>query len=194
MAWDPDEYPASIREWIHDYDDLQEQVAKATTGIKALTILDLGVGTGETAKRVLQIHSGALLIGVDSSPEMLRGAADALPGDRITLVRQELSAPIPDNNFDLVISALAIHHLEGSSKAKLFRDVARHLAPGGRFVMGDVVVPEDPADVLIENEAGYDFPSRVDDQLRWMKEAGLTPEVVWSRQDLAVIKAERSNT
>lgn len=179
MTWDPDEYSASIREWIHDYDDLQEQVAKATTGIKAQTILDLGVGAGETAKRVLEIHPEARLIGVDSSPEMLRGAADALPKGRVTLVHHELSAPVPDNTFDLVISALALHHLEGRDKAKLFLDIALHLRPGGRFVMGDVVIPDDPADALIENEAGYDFPSTIEDQLKWMAEAGFSAEVIW---------------
>lgn len=190
MTWNPDEYSASIREWIHDYDDLQEQVVKATTGVNALTILDLGVGAGETAKRVLEIHPDARLVGVDSSPEMLAGAAEALPEDRVTLVQQDLGAPLPDQRFDLVISVLAVHHLEGKRKAKLFLDVARHLQPGGRFVMGDVVIPDNPADALIENEDGYDFPSTIHDQVSWMNEAGFSSEVVWTCKDLAVLKAE----
>lgn len=190
MAWDPDEYSSSIRTWIHDYDELQDQVTLATVGLRATSILDLGVGAGETAKRVLEIHPRARLVGLDSSPEMLRGAAQALPHDRVTLLEHDLADPLPDQPFDLVISALAVHHLEGQRKAKLFRDIARHLQPGGRFVMGDVVIPIDPADALIENEDGYDFPSSVEDQLTWLTGAGLSSELTWTCKDLAVLKGE----
>ena len=190
MGWDPDEYSSSIRTWIHDYDELQDQVARATAGLQASSILDLGVGAGETARRVLEIHPGTRLLGLDSSPEMLRGAAQALPSDRVTLLDHDLGDPLPDQSFDLVISALAVHHLQGERKAKLFLDIARHLQPGGRFVMGDVVIPDNPADALIENEDGYDFPSTIDDQMSWMNEAGFSPEVVWTCKDLAVLKAE----
>ena len=190
MAWDPDEYTASIREWIHDYDELQDQIARATYGIEARDILDLGIGTGETARRVLELHEDARLVGVDSSADMLRGAASSLSQDRVTFVERGLNEPLPNSRFDLVVSALAIHHLEGSKKATLFTDIAQHLRPGGRFVMGDVVVPEDPSDALIDNEEGYDFPSTVPDQVKWMNAAGFSSEVVWTCKDLAVFKAQ----
>jgi tRNA (cmo5U34)-methyltransferase len=190
MTWDPELYPTTIRAEIHDYDELQDRVAQATKGIAPRSILDLGVGAGETAQRVLRIHPESRLVGIDSSAEMLHGAAQILPRDRVSLLQQDLSAALPDETFDLVISALAIHHLEGNGKAKLFLDVARRLSGAGLFVLGDVVIPEDPADAVIENEPGYDFPSKVADQLRWMRQAGLTSEVLWVRQDLAVLKAE----
>lgn len=190
MGWDPDEYASSIRTWIHDYDELQDQVALATVGLRATSILDLGVGAGESAKRVLEIHPGARLLGLDSSPDMLHGAAQALPHDRVTLLEHDLGGPLPDQTFDLVISALAVHHLEDERKAQLFLDIARHLRPGGRFVIGDVIIPVDPADALIENEDGYDFPSTIDDQVSWINEAGFSSELVWTCMDLAVLKAE----
>jgi tRNA (cmo5U34)-methyltransferase len=189
MTWDPKTYPATIRAEIHGYEELQDQIARATMGMRAVRILDLGIGAGETAKRVLEVHPDSRLVGIDSSAEMLRGAAQNLPAERVSLLQQDLASPLPEGPFDLAVSALAIHHLEGDHKAKLFADVARHLSARGRFVMGDVVVPDDPAEALIENEPGYDFPSRVDDQLKWLEEGGLTPEVVWSRQDLVVIRA-----
>jgi len=64
------------------------------------------------------------------------------------------------------------------------------LAPGGRFVLADVVVPEDPADASIELTPGYDKPSPVADQLRWLTEAGFGATVVWAAADLAVILAK----
>lgn len=193
MAWEPDEYSRVIRTWIHDYDELQEEVVLATSGIQPKLILDLGIGAGETANRVLELHPQSRLVGVDSSPEMLHGARASLPAERVTLLDQDLAAPLPGQLFDLIISALAIHHLEGTNKATLFRDIARCLAPGGLFVMGDVIVPPDPQDSIIENEEGYDFPSTIDEQMSWLEDAGFAPVVVWVRQDLAVIRAQLSS-
>lgn len=189
--WDPDTYRTTIRREIHDYDELQQQVARATAELTPRSILDLGVGAGETAQRVLRMHPGASLVGIDSSAEMLGEASRTLPSERVKLLRQDLAAPLPDRSFDLVISALAIHHLQGEGKAALFRAIAEPLVQGGRFVMGDVIIPEDPSDALIENEPGYDFPSTIDDLFVWIDTAGLSAEVVWSRQDLAVLKGEK---
>ncbi len=56
---------------------------------------------------------------------------------------------LPSGPFDLVASALCVHHLEGELKRDLFARVFAVLAPGGRFVLGDVVVPPDSADAVI---------------------------------------------
>ena len=191
MTWDPATYPTTIRDEVHDYDELQSRIVDATRDARPRSVLDLGIGAGETAARLLALHPDALLTGVDSSPEMLAGAARALPSDRVTLERRDLADPLPGRAYDLVVSALAIHHLEGAGKAALFRRVAAVLGPGGRFVMGDVVVPEDASDALIENEPGYDFPSPLPEQLGWLRDAGLLPEVVWTSRDLAVVRADR---
>ena len=53
------------------YRDLQHHVAEATRGINAGYILDLGVGTGETASAVLAVHPAARLAGIDENEPML---------------------------------------------------------------------------------------------------------------------------
>ena len=189
MTWDPNTYPHKIRSEVHDYDRLQDEVVAATADLSPETILDLGIGAGETAGRLLRAHSNALLVGIDSSPEMLRGAAKALPADRVTLIEQGLDDPLPDRRFDLVVSALAIHHLDGAGKKELFDRVAERLRGEGSFVFGDVVIPADPADAVIENEPGYDMPSTVDEQLGWLAEAGFVAETRWVCKDLAVLRA-----
>lgn len=161
----------------------------AATGTGATRVLELGIGGGETAARLLAAHPTAHLVGIDSSPEMLRGAAARLPADRVAFREQDLADPLPPGPFDLVASALAIHHLEGDRKAALFERVAGVLMEGGTFVFGDVVVPDDPADAVIENEEGYDFPSSVVDQLAWLENCGFEAALAWSRRDLAVITA-----
>jgi tRNA (cmo5U34)-methyltransferase len=57
----------------------------------------------------------------------------------------------------------------------------------------EVVVPEDPADVVTPVDGVYDQPSTIDDQRRWLAAAGLDAEVVWARQDMAVIVADSSS-
>jgi tRNA (cmo5U34)-methyltransferase len=46
------------------------------------------------------------------------------------------------------VSALAIHHVDGPAKADLFRRAAAVVGPGGRLVVADVVIPENPADAV----------------------------------------------
>jgi tRNA (cmo5U34)-methyltransferase len=174
---------------VPSYPDLQEQTARAAAAVKADTILELGIGTGETAKRVLAAHPGAKLTAIDSSEQMLERARSAAPDADLRLAR--LQDPLSKGPFDLVVSALAVHHLDGPGKQDLFRRIADVLKPGGTFVLADVVVPEDEADVVTPIDWEYDLPDRVDDQLAWLRDAGLDAETVWSYKDLAVMRATR---
>jgi tRNA (cmo5U34)-methyltransferase len=187
--WDPDTYLALMCEEVPDYERLQEE-AVAATGIDAERVLELGTGTGETARRVLARHPRATLVGVDSSPEMLGGARGALPPELVDLRVRRLEDPLPEGPFDLVIAVLAVHHLDGPGKAELFARVAGVLGSGGRLVLGDVVIPDDPADVVTPIDGDYDTPSSVADQQRWMAAAGLRPRVAWAQRDLAVLVGE----
>jgi tRNA (cmo5U34)-methyltransferase len=184
--WDPESYLALMREEVPDYERLQDETV-AATGTGARRVLELGTGTGETARRVLARHPGAVLVGLDASREMLEHADAALPGDRVELRVACLDDPLPNGPFDVVVSALTVHHLDGGAKAELFRRVAAGLAPGGRLVLGDVVVPEDPSDAVTPIDGDYDMPDSVTDQLSWIADAGLRPSVAWARRDLAVL-------
>jgi tRNA (cmo5U34)-methyltransferase len=186
--WDPDSYLDEMHAEIADYEGLQQQAA-AATGEGARRILELGIGTGETAKRVLAAHPHAELSAIDSSPEMLERARERLPEAHLRLAR--LEDPLPEGPFDLVVSTLAVHHLDGPGKRDLFRRVADVLEPGGRFVLADLVVPEDEADVVTSVDWHYDLPDRLDDELAWLRDAGLEAETVWSYKDLAVMRATR---
>jgi L-threonylcarbamoyladenylate synthase len=187
--FDPTTYVDVIRADVPHYQLLQEELALAT-GVDAGRILELGVGTGETARRLLERHPAASLIGIDVAPQMLESAAATLPPARVELRVARLQDPLPEGPFDLVASALCVHHLDGDEKADLFRRVRDVLAPAGRFAIADVILPDDPADASTPLTDGYDKPSTIDDQLRWLIEAGFNARVGWSRGDLAVIVAQ----
>ena len=161
------------------------------TGRGAERILDLGTGTGETARRVLALHPEASLVGVDENEGMLAVASSQLPVERVELRVGRIEEPLPSGPFDLVTTALCVHHLDERGKAELFGRVREALSPGGLFVMGDVVVPVDPAAASTPLTPGYDRPSPLADQLRWLSEAGFEPDVVWEEGDLAVVRARR---
>jgi tRNA (cmo5U34)-methyltransferase len=187
--WDPATYVDLVRAEVPEYERLQDEVARATEGISARRVLELGTGTAITTRRVLERHPEAQFVGIDSSPEMLVHARGELPGADLRL--QDLVDPLPEGPFDLVFSALAVHHLDAHGKADLFGRVAAALAPGGRFVLADVIVPEDPADVVTPLDEGFDLPETLDDLLTWLRDAGLHARVSWLSRDLAVLVAER---
>lgn len=187
--WDPETYLKNMLAEVPSYPDLQEQTAAAARDLPARTILELGIGTGETATRIVAAHPDARLTAIDSSEEMLDRARSVVPHADLRLAR--LEDPLPDGPFDLVVSALAVHHLDGPGKQDLFRRVAGALAPGGTFVLADVVVPEREEDVVTPIDGVYDTPDRLDDQLEWLRAAGLDAETAWSYKDLAVIRATR---
>jgi tRNA threonylcarbamoyl adenosine modification protein (Sua5/YciO/YrdC/YwlC family) len=187
--FNPGTYAEMIREDIPQYDEFQGQVV-ASSGEGARSILDLGTGTGETARRLLVVHPDASLIGLDESPSMLESARERLGAAPVDLRVGRLQDPLPDGEFDLVASALAVHHLDPAEKAGLFTRVRAALAPGGRFVLGDVVVPAS-GEPVIELTPGYDKPDRADDQLGWLRAAGFAEaRIVWEAGDLAVIVAD----
>ncbi len=185
--------PSTYAEMIHDdiprYDEFQAAVAQAS-GSGAARVLELGTGTGETARRLLERHPDALLVGVDESASMLAAARSVLPADRVTLQVGAIEEPLPEGPFDVVASALCVHHLEGERKRDLFARVRAVLAPGGRFVLGDVIVPLDTADAVIPLSDGYDHPSPLAQQLEWLAETGFEARVVWEHRDLAVVAAD----
>jgi len=187
--FDPDTYLAMVLAEVPGYVELQDEVARATAGLAVAQVLELGVGTGETSARVMTVHPSANLVGIDESEQMLAGARQRLPGADLRVGR--LEDTLPEGPFDLVVSTLTVHHLDGPAKADLFGRVAQRLRPGGRFVMADVIVPDDPADIVTPIDGSYDKPSRVNEQLAWLRQAGLQPKVTWCRRDLTVVVADR---
>ena len=188
-GFEPELYDAMIRKGIPAYDRLQKEVAAQVTGRQGL---ELGTGLGGTTLQAWHANDFAQILCVDMAENMLADAAERLTDLPVRFLRQRLEDPLPAGPFDTVFSALAVHHLDGSAKADLFVRVAAVLNPGGRFVLGDLVVPEDPADVVTHIDGEWDRPSTLPAQVRWMQDAGLTTRVAWAEKDLAVIVGEKA--
>lgn len=89
-------------------------------------ILDLGCGDGFLTRRIGE--SGAIVVGVDSSPQMIGAARE-----RGVDARQVSGEKLPfDGEFDAVFSNAALHWM--SDQDAVLKGVYRALKPGGRFV------------------------------------------------------------
>jgi len=172
--WKPDSYLDLIRSEVPRYDELQD-AAIAAIPFAPERVLELGMGTGETTRRLLEAYPDAWVVGLDASPDMVFRAREMY--DDVQLARME--DPLPDGPWDLVIGVLSIHHLRAEQKKELLRQVSER---SRALVIGDVVKAEAQ---ITPVEDGYDFPERPEDLASWSG-----GEVMWQADDLAVIRAE----
>jgi tRNA (cmo5U34)-methyltransferase len=171
---EPDTYLERIRGAFPGYDELQDRAIEAIPFAPA-RVLELGIGTGETTRRLLEQYPEAEVTGLDASPEMVFRARES--GIEVRLARME--DPLPDGPWDLVLAVLAVHHLTAEQKRNLFRRVrgqARSLVLGDQVQAEEHVLPPEP---------GVDFLEAADELADWCD-----GKVVWSADDLAVVVAD----
>ncbi len=183
-----------------DYDRARRQLVPGFDGFYGATLASVPFGRGEPI-RVLDLGAGTGLLGamvaerfprsrvtlVDLSVEMLRVARRRLAGEpgRFEFRNMDYARkPLPGGprGYDLVVSALSIHHLTHGDKRELFEKVYDSLAEGGLFVNADQVQGETP-----EEETRY--------REWWLgrvREAGVSEEDLDAA--LARMRADRNAT
>jgi tRNA (cmo5U34)-methyltransferase len=171
---DPDTYLERIRGAFPRYDELQDRAIEAIP-FSPRRVLELGIGTGETTRRLLDRYPDAEVTGLDASPEMVFRAREM--GIEVRLARME--DPLPDGPWDLVLAVIAVHHLTAEQKRDLFRRVREQ---SRSLVLGDQVKADSH---ILHPEPGVDFLESPDDLAEWCG-----GEVVWVADDVAVVQAD----
>ena len=107
-------------------------------------VLDVAAGTGHVARRLAPAVRA--VVALDATVAMLeQGRAEAPPN--VIFVRGDAgSLPFLDASFDVIVSRLAIHHLEEPQVA--IAEMRRCLRPGGRLAIADLVGEHDEQDRL----------------------------------------------
>ena len=101
--------------------------------------LDLGCGTGEMMKMLLQSDDQRELYGIDLSEKMLSVAEGKLSGKVQLVLGDSEHLPFVDNFFDVVYCNDSFHHYPAPEN--VIREVQRVLKPGGTFLIGDCWQP-----------------------------------------------------
>ncbi len=100
-----------------------------------LDVMDFGAGTGLISAQLAPHVRG--ILAVDTSKAMLdKLAAKSELENRIQTVCQDITAKPLNKQFDLIVSAMAMHHVEDTDK--LFQRFAEHLKPGGHIAVADL--------------------------------------------------------
>jgi SAM-dependent methyltransferase len=113
---------------------LEEPLVEELLGdVRGLEILDLGCGTGRHSIRMAV--AGARVTALDFSPRMLAQAREKIGGADVLFQLHDLSQPLPfaAKNFDRVLCALVVDHIEELDK--LFSEMHRVCRPAGNVVV-----------------------------------------------------------
>jgi tRNA (cmo5U34)-methyltransferase len=111
---------------------------------RSIKVLDLGCGDGALTMELLKEDNTIEATLIDGSSEMLKNAREhfkSYPG--FTFIQKTFQELLEDESagndilndeFDFVVSSLAIHHLHTEEKKSLFRYIHTHLTSGGFFL------------------------------------------------------------
>jgi len=117
------------------YDDKHSFVWKMAAGLLDLLeakpgehILDLGCGTGHLTAQIAA--TGAIVVGIDRSSDMIQQAREKYPALRFEVMdAREIAF---QESFDAVFSNATLHWVK--EPARVIGGIAKALRPGGRFI------------------------------------------------------------
>ncbi|QIS19227.1 class I SAM-dependent methyltransferase [Nocardia terpenica] len=108
-------------------------------------IADIGCGAGtlaaELAGRADRVDA------IDRSPEILEVARTAVPANVSCVLSDVLEQPLPENEYDAIVSMSALHHLPLERALPM---LARALRPGGVLVAAALPRTELPPELPVE--------------------------------------------
>ena len=192
------DYDRARRQLVPNFDDFYGAVFDLLIfeEDRPLRVLDLGAGTGLLSAMVAERFPDARITLTDISEEMLEMAQRRFPAGptRFDFRVMDYTGEEGWGEYEIIVSALSVHHLEDSDKQRVFRKVYESLLPSGAFVNADQVLGAKPE--IEERYHGYwlrrvrgsgvadqdlnaalermkeDKSATLASQLVWMKEAG----------------------
>lgn len=119
-----------------------EAIQQAIPLAGTMQVLEYGCGTGMISRAVSpQVKK---IMAVDTSPQMLevlqQKAGEEKIGNIVTLAHDLTQKPLPNNNFDLVMSSMTLHHIP-DIETLLLRFFAT-LKPGGYLAVADLATED----------------------------------------------------
>ena len=129
--------------WAQVYDEQpnpllmleQRFLSQMLPDIRGLNVLDAGCGTGRWLQQLSALHP-ASVVGIDTSPEMLRRAAAKQGMEAALRLGSCLALPIQAGNIDLALASFVLSYLEN---LKAFaQEINRVTRPGATIFLTDM--------------------------------------------------------
>jgi ubiquinone/menaquinone biosynthesis C-methylase UbiE len=134
------EYDAQRRFFIPCFDDFYKTSTDFLSQIveKPNSVLDLGAGTGLLTAYLWDRYPGSNYVLVDIAEEMLELARKRFENkENFKFEVANYAEKLPKEDFDLIASALSIHHLDDKHKIDLYSMIYQKLPVGGCFINFD---------------------------------------------------------
>jgi SAM-dependent methyltransferase len=149
------------------------------------TVLDVGCGSGEKAKYL--IEHGFSVVGIDISDGFLAIARRIAPAADFRKMSMTELDSIPEQ-FDAVFASASLLHIPRADAPAVIADMAARTKPGGYLYLTVKEAREGEPDesVAKENDYGYDYERffsyfRMSELASFLSAAGL--KVVWELRD-----------
>jgi len=175
---------------------LGQFVLDIPAGFKPEHILDLGCGNGNITSKLLPLFPDAHYTLLDASDKMLDICKAQFGAKNKTYAESYFQDyEFKPNHFDIVVAGFSLHHCNAKDKQKIFKNIYGSLTKNGIFACSDLMVnrntkahvallefwkdfvnknPSDQEswDWLMDHYNTYDNPDSLDQQLKWLGDAG----------------------
>lgn len=161
---------------------------------QSIKVLDLGCGTGVLSHLVLKSFQKAQVIAFDLAENMLSYAKQRLRDyqSQVEFKQGDFATDELGCGYNVIVSGLAIHHLDDSNKRALFEKLYNSMSVGGVLLIREMVLA--PTEKLtkqydslwrknlarqglddiyfLEQHMKTDIPASVENQLNWLQKVG----------------------
>jgi tRNA (cmo5U34)-methyltransferase len=177
-----------------------------------ISIIDLGCGTGTVAKKISDKFPESRIYCIDLASNMIDIARNKLSGHRdVEFIKGDFSTFSFDRKFDVVVSSLALHHLENDQcKKEFYKKIYNVLTDSGLFINADIVLASAEYNQIMNMIRWIDYmnrsvtcdeifsnwipkykaedrPAKLTDQLKWLEETGFkSVDVYWKYYNFSV--------
>ncbi|MFH1256704.1 MAG: class I SAM-dependent methyltransferase [Candidatus Diapherotrites archaeon] len=207
-----EDYDSFVHSTVIGYDDILEslkQIAKIFVKTDKPAILDLGVGSGNSALALLEDFPNASLTGYDVSQKMVEKTRERFKKFDYTGVCDNAVNIGFENKFDLVISSIVLHHLSDEDKQRTYKKIFNALKVGGVFVLADVMVAsskklnehlhekwskfiafkrgEEYRDKILGLDQEHHQYAALNDNQKFLQQAGFKTEVFYRNLNSAIV-------
>jgi len=139
------EYDMIIQKLIPHYKQMIDALVSVIpfSEESVFSMIDLGCGTGTISKSVKQKYPNTDITCVDIAGKMLEIAKDKIGGS-VNCIQADFNNFEFPRKYDLVVSSLALHHLENDDhKLAFYEKIFSSLNKNGVFINIDVVLGSD---------------------------------------------------